>query len=163
MDLVFNTTVVAITFYRITALLVGLAFGVMGYKLFVKGIFGDAGDLESKWGDNRLILKRAAPGTFFAVLGAGVLVATLWSGVPLDIEYSPKQNSISTTEAENRVAAPTLDAIDSTPQEVEDRSKVPNAKSNLAADDKTEGDGGGGGGGGGSGVGTLRAVLSPEL
>jgi len=52
----------------------------MGYKLFVKGIFREAGDVEVKWDDNKILLKRAAPGTFFAVCGTVIIIGSFVFG-----------------------------------------------------------------------------------
>ena len=47
------------------------------------GIWGNAGDLEAKYGDHKLVVKAAAPGTFFAILGTVVLAFTIWKGLNL--------------------------------------------------------------------------------
>ena len=50
-------------------IMIGLGFGFayLGYKLFVKGVYERAGELKAAWGDKNLVLKQAAPGTFFAL------------------------------------------------------------------------------------------------
>jgi len=53
----------------------------MGYQLFVKGIWGHAGDMEAGFGDNTLVLKKAAPGTFFVLCGAVIVAATIYKGL----------------------------------------------------------------------------------
>lgn len=70
-----------LTFYKTLGILSGLAFGYMGYRLFMAGVFEHAGNLEAVFGKEHLILKAAAPGTFFAVLGCVIIVATIWRGV----------------------------------------------------------------------------------
>jgi hypothetical protein len=45
----------------------------LGYKLFVKGLFNEAGDLTASSGNKKLIIKKAAPGTFFALFGAIII------------------------------------------------------------------------------------------
>ncbi len=67
--------------YKVATLLAGLSLAYMGYKLFRVGIFGDSGNLEVTWADTKVVLKRAAPGTFFVVLGTIVLVTTVWRGL----------------------------------------------------------------------------------
>jgi len=60
---------------RAFTLLVGLAFAWMGYRLFVLGLTKQGGDLEIQAGQSFVIkLTRAAPGIFFALLGAAVVV-----------------------------------------------------------------------------------------
>lgn len=67
----------------------------MGYRLFMSGIWGDAGSAEGAFGDNTLIIKKAAPGTFFAILGATIIVSTIWKGMEFETRAqaaSPIQN-----------------------------------------------------------------------
>lgn len=67
--------------FKLACLAVGSLFCFFGYRLFMAGIVGKAGDLEAsaKWG--KFALRSAAPGTFFAVLGAGIVVCTIWTGI----------------------------------------------------------------------------------
>lgn len=62
---------------RLALLLVGLLFGYMGYRLFLAGVYEQAGDLEAKWGEKNIMLKRAAPGTFFALFGVAVIIVSI--------------------------------------------------------------------------------------
>ncbi|MBC8756348.1 hypothetical protein H2O64_16860 [Kordia sp. YSTF-M3] len=70
----------------------------LGYKLFAKGIWGQAGDLDIKFKDNQLILKKAAPGTFFALFGAIIISVTIWKG--LDFTKYADSNTNKNTEIE---------------------------------------------------------------
>lgn len=76
------------TAYKISTLLVGLASLYMGYRLFLAGIWGESGEVEASFKDNKLIIKRAAPGTFFALLGAGIICSTILMG----FSYSSTQS-----------------------------------------------------------------------
>tara|TARA_B100001059_G_C17827077_1_gene582071 strand:- start:563 stop:901 length:339 start_codon:yes stop_codon:yes gene_type:complete len=76
-----NHIVISLTSYKLLSLLSGCAFAYMGYRLFVSGIWGHTGDLEAEFGDNRLVLKKAAPGTFFALFGAVIVSVTLYKGL----------------------------------------------------------------------------------
>ncbi len=67
--------------YKLGCLAAGSLFAVLGYKLFVAGVVGDAGSLDARHKDTKLTLRDAAPGTFFALFGAVVIVVTLWQGV----------------------------------------------------------------------------------
>ncbi len=69
--------------YRALTVLVGGAVIWMGYRLFIVGVYERAGELKAAWGDRRLILKQAAPGTFFALFGASVLLLSVARGVDL--------------------------------------------------------------------------------
>jgi hypothetical protein len=78
------TTVV----YKLTCLIVGSVFCFFGYRLFRVGTWGSGGDLEAKFKNIRLVLRSAAPGTFFAVLGGAIVVATVWQGMSFNWESS---------------------------------------------------------------------------
>lgn len=70
-----NSNFIALVVYKALALVVGLAFAWMGYRLFTLGIAEKSGDLELKGGTLFGIkVTRAAPGTFFAVLGAAIVI-----------------------------------------------------------------------------------------
>lgn len=79
------------------SLLVGLACCFMGYRLFMNGIWGEAGDLNAEFGNNKLVLKKAAPGTFFAVLGTIVICFTLWKG--LDVNQQGPSEEIPASQS----------------------------------------------------------------
>lgn len=66
--------------YKLASLGAGCCMCWLGYRLFVLGIVTPAGDMSVSNGKSKLVLKAAAPGTFFAVLGAIVLFATVWKG-----------------------------------------------------------------------------------
>lgn len=75
-----------ITLYKLSCLTVGSLFSILGYRLFKSGIWGNAGDLETNFKDSKIVLKSAAPGTFFAVLGAAVIITTIWQGINFTLE-----------------------------------------------------------------------------
>jgi hypothetical protein len=52
----------------------------MGFQLFVKGVFGADSDLEAVWGNRKLLLKRAGPGTLFALFGAAIICLAVFYG-----------------------------------------------------------------------------------
>lgn len=77
-----NTTIViSTTVYKLCSLLVGVFLAYMGFKLFMSGIWGNAGDLDSKFGNFKIVLKHAAPGTFFALFGTVVIGLTIFKGL----------------------------------------------------------------------------------
>jgi hypothetical protein len=55
----------------------------LGYKLFRVGIFEKVGDLKAAFGEQYLTLRGGAPGTFFAILGAVIILVSTWRGVKL--------------------------------------------------------------------------------
>ena len=78
--------IVAIISYRALTILCGLAIVYFGFVLFRLGVYEKAGELKAAWGSKYLTLKQAAPGTFFALFGAGIIVATVWQGVEFKLQ-----------------------------------------------------------------------------
>jgi len=103
-----HTLMLSLTIYKVVTILAGLAFAFMGYKLFVHGIFTEAGELSTNWENKSLVLKKAAPGTFFALFGTVIVCVSLWRG--LTLEPSQEQGALggsgllstATSKAENR-------------------------------------------------------------
>lgn len=75
--------ILSITLYKLASLGVGLSSLYMGYRLFISGIWGASGDVDATFQNNRLVIKRAAPGTFFAVFGTIIVCTTLIKGLEL--------------------------------------------------------------------------------
>ncbi|MFB9844014.1 hypothetical protein [Mucilaginibacter ginsenosidivorans] len=73
-----------IFYYKITCLIVGFSIIFLGYKLFVKGVFVDGGNFEVSLKNNKLILKKALPGTYFVVLGTVIICFTIFKGLSSD-------------------------------------------------------------------------------
>jgi hypothetical protein len=80
----FGTTLVIVQyqaalviFVELSAIVAGLGFAFMGFLLFDKGLFKES-EVEAVWGDKKLFLKRAAPGTVFALFGVFVIVYALY-------------------------------------------------------------------------------------
>ncbi len=76
--------IVALTVYKGISLFSGTLFGFMGYKLFMAGVFEKAGQLEGTFGKEHLLLKEAAPGTFFALFGCLIILYTLMRGFKIE-------------------------------------------------------------------------------
>lgn len=76
--------VVGVLIYKLAVLGVALAFGYFGYRLFLSSIWGDSGSLEANYKENKLLLTGAAPGTFFAVMGAIIACITVVKGFEID-------------------------------------------------------------------------------
>lgn len=90
---------VLLTGYRVTSLIVGLAIVWMGYKLFRVGVYERAGELKAAWGEKRLELLQATPGSFFALFGAVVIAVSLYKGLTF-------------TETTRLATPPTIPAIE---------------------------------------------------
>lgn len=79
-----NYFIVASAIYKLSCLGVGLLFGYMGYRLFLARIWGRSGDLQAEFNNTKVVLKQAAPGTFFALFGAFVIGFTIFAGFDLE-------------------------------------------------------------------------------
>ena len=91
--------ILSITAYKISCLVIGSLFCVLGYRLFTLGLFGPAGDLEAKLKDTKITFKSAAPGTFFSTFGAIIIVITLWNGIKYDLQRVMPCGSIAGDKA----------------------------------------------------------------
>jgi hypothetical protein len=77
----FTWSLIIVGVYRLVALCSGILSIYLGYKLFRVGIYEKAGELKASFGGNHLLLRQAAPGTFFALFGAIVISIGLWKGI----------------------------------------------------------------------------------
>ena len=91
--------ILGITAYKLACLAVGSLFSALGYRLFKLGVWGNAGDLNAKFSNTTLVLKSAAPGTFFAVLGALIVVVTVWQGINFNWKQGDGGRTLSTEKA----------------------------------------------------------------
>lgn len=80
--------IIALTLYKIISLLTGTAFAFMGFRLFIAGVWGESGDVEARFHDSRLIVKRAAPGTFFTLFGTIIVCFVVFTKLEFRIEPS---------------------------------------------------------------------------
>lgn len=78
-----DSNLLVLVVYRLGTMLIGLAAVYMGYRLFLSGFFEHAGDLKATWGERGLVLKQAAPGTVFALLGVIAIVVSLVQGISI--------------------------------------------------------------------------------
>ncbi len=85
--------------YKALTLLAGLLIVFMGYQLFLKGIYTDAGEIQAEWKQNKLLLKRAAPGTFFSLFGAIIICFAVFKGVNLQQSQSGNSKNNFNTES----------------------------------------------------------------
>lgn len=77
--------IVGLVVYKLACVAIGALFVLFAYRLFKAGIWGDAGNFQANFKDAKLVLKSAAPGTFFAVLGAAIVVFTVTTGLKFDV------------------------------------------------------------------------------
>lgn len=81
-------TEVTVLIYKLASFAMGGFFCYLGYKLFDKGVSEKAGELDASVGEHKFSLRSAAPGTFFVVLGAAIILMTLWKGITSTVTSS---------------------------------------------------------------------------
>src|SRR5712691_12429589 len=86
---------VGLILYKVTILLVGALFAVLGYRLFKLGYYEKAGELRAAWGKSHLLLKQTAPGVFFALFGAFIVMVGTWK--PLILKFPAGSPSVVST------------------------------------------------------------------
>jgi hypothetical protein len=73
-----------IFWYKIVCLFVGLVIVYLGYTLFMKGVFGESGDVEGSFKDYKLIVRKAAPGTYFVLFGSIIIGMIVFKGFSME-------------------------------------------------------------------------------
>lgn len=86
-----SIALIVILTYKLVTLFSGTLIIYMGYRLFTEGLFSEAGHLDGRFGQHRILLKRAAPGTFFALFGALVLLVSIVIGFDVDSENRSRE------------------------------------------------------------------------
>jgi hypothetical protein len=84
--------------YRLLSIAIGAVVVAMGYRLFRVGMFERAGELKAAWGDRNLTIRQAAPGTFFAIFGAVIVLISLWKGVSIEQTLPNTPNAVAQGE-----------------------------------------------------------------
>jgi hypothetical protein len=84
--------------YKLVSLLCGLFVIYLGYKLFIKGIFNESGDVEAVWESKKILVKKAAPGTFFALFGAIVMGVSIFRGLTFESATQPSVSDLKTVK-----------------------------------------------------------------
>lgn len=103
----------ALLIYKIICLLVGSVIVWFGYRLFSLGVFKSSGDVDMLFEKKaRILLKRAAPGTFFSAFGSVLLIATVWQGFAVT-PVGPRQTCEqgSNVRAQTQEEATTIPAV----------------------------------------------------
>ena len=77
----FMVAVAYVLIWRICVLACGLVAIVLGYRLFKLGfaVREHEGELEAGVAGSSLKVRNMAPGTFFALFGAAIIAALVWS------------------------------------------------------------------------------------
>ena len=79
--------------YKMACLAVGLTITCLGYLLFIKGVFKDSGNVEGAYKDYKLIVKKAAPGTYFVLFGSIIISMVVFKGLTMEemAKYKPQE------------------------------------------------------------------------
>lgn len=83
--------------YKIVCLFVGLVIVFLGYMLFIKGIFNESGDVEGSFKDYKLIVRKAAPGTYFVLFGSIIIGMIVFKGFTTE-EITKKKPNCAITQ-----------------------------------------------------------------
>jgi hypothetical protein len=95
--------------YKLVSLISGAFICFLGYRLFTLGVFTAAGDLDAAFKDTKVVLKRAAPGTFFALFGAAVIGVTVWRGIEFYTTTQAGASAPITSVTDNRLKLKSVD------------------------------------------------------
>lgn len=94
-----DIAIVLCTFlYKLFCLGTGALFGFFGFRLFIEGVAEKSGDLTASWKSAKFVLKSAAPGTFFALVGGAVIAFTLYKGMSFDSTISSRNQPPASAE-----------------------------------------------------------------
>ena len=92
-----------VAIFRLSVITAGIISIILGYNLFIKGIWSNQADnsnIEGKFGTSKVTVKNAAPGTVFAVFGAGLISIMLIFDSP-QLSYNmigKNENLLSSSE-----------------------------------------------------------------
>ena len=76
---------------HLVAIFGGVGFAYMGFLLFREGVL-EASDVEAVFGDLKILLRRAAPGTIFALFGVSIVIFSLYKLPPVgELQQETKQ------------------------------------------------------------------------
>jgi hypothetical protein len=67
--------------FKSLSIIVGFTVIYWGYKLFLKGFLNSTGNLSAFWGNKSIVFKNTAPGVFFTVFGASIILFSVIKGV----------------------------------------------------------------------------------
>jgi hypothetical protein len=96
--------------YKLACLGVGIFLSYLGYRLFVLGVFSQAGNLQTSWKGFKLVVTKAAPGLYFILFGTIVIITTIYKGITFE-EYVKSQAPQKQIIPNSRpVIVPTIDS-----------------------------------------------------
>lgn len=74
----------------------------LGYRLFVKGIFTESGNMQASWDKKSLLVKKAAPGTFFVLFGSCIIAISIYKGLQFNNSSHSVPTNLGMTISEER-------------------------------------------------------------
>jgi hypothetical protein len=101
--------------YRFFCLLAGFGFGVLGYRLYVKGVLDKSEEIKGHWGDKEVILKNVAPGVLFGI--AGIIISALGVVRPIQTGNDRQVVALVAHEAPKAIISKVSQGADLTEQE----------------------------------------------
>ena len=84
-----------------TAVFVGMAFGFLGFALFLIGAKGSS-DVKAKLGDRQISLTNLAPGLVVILCATTIIMFAVWK--PINFEISPADTRPTTPPADARAS-----------------------------------------------------------
>lgn len=119
-----GATVAAV--FRSLTVLCGLGALFMGYRLFTLGVYERAGELKAAWGERNLLLRQAAPGTFFALFGAVIVVSAIYMGLGVSRTLGsptpePSPDSVAAEASQTVLRSANLSRVNLIDQRYKDR------------------------------------------
>ena len=85
--------VALIALYKVCVLLSGVAFAFMGYRLFLADRTGAAGSFRGEGAGYKLNLEGGAPGVFFSLFGAALIIVSLVKGFKHEENSRPRASA----------------------------------------------------------------------
>lgn len=89
--------------YKIMTLISGVIFAYLGFRLFMADKTSDAGDLSVKYDKYMLNLKGGAPGVFFSLFGAMMIIISVIIGLKYDKDEKGIKQDVETTKSSSWV------------------------------------------------------------
>jgi hypothetical protein len=80
----FAAMLLATVSYKISLVLSGSFLAYLGYRLYCRGVLDAEGELKARSGDRSFVLRRVAPGAFFALFGTCIVGIVGWQGIHFD-------------------------------------------------------------------------------
>lgn len=99
--------IIYLALFRLAIIAVGAISIILGYHLFIKGVFsvegGEGAGFEASIAGTKFSLKNAAPGTFFALFGI-IVISVMLINSPAEVTYRRNKNSDTNGTAQTEIA-----------------------------------------------------------